>query len=339
MKGLKKLALATAVAAVPFAAQAEMKALDDTSMGNMTGQAGITIELEANVDIGEIAYQDAGFLAISDVTIGGAADPLTGTGGTSGALDDVSLYIDVAGPSGSQDLSGQSVGNKYLVGAATNKQNVTWSNTATTADGSASYESGMPDIQDGDLVIGIRSTSGVPVDFGVSIGAVSLAKSGSEVGKLDEQRRVNGGSSTTLVSDLDMTGLLGPIDIVIQEDTDVMNVNAFFNVQGTLNADFVGTSFDFELHNRRGDDTNGLQVVTPNGTVDTSFAHAQVDIGKTTYVTDYATGSTGEALALNVNNFSGDLDLKDITMGNAPSIGDVYMTDLRLDAKMTVYGH
>ena len=40
MKGLKKIALATAVAAAPFAAQAELQAMDDSMMGNVTGQAG-----------------------------------------------------------------------------------------------------------------------------------------------------------------------------------------------------------------------------------------------------------------------------------------------------------
>lgn len=338
MKGLKKLALATAVAAVPFAAQAEMKALDDSSMGNMTGQAGITIELEANVDIGEIAYQDAGFLAISDVTIGGAADPLNGAGGTAGALDDISLYIDVAGSAAAGDTSAPTigVGNTYLVGADTTKPNVTWNNTETGANGVASYESGMPQIQNGDLVIGVRSTSGAPVDFGVSVGAVSLAKEGSALGELDATRRANGGTGTTLISDLDMTGLLGPIDIVIQEDSNIMNVNAYFNAQGTLNADFVGTSMGFELHNRRGSDNNRLTVADANGNTlyDTSFAHAQVDIGE-------AVDNNGNAkgLSVNVNNFSGDLDLTDITMGSAPAIGDLYMTDLRVDAKMTVYGH
>lgn len=336
MKGLKKLALATAVAAVPFAAQAELKAMDDTTMGAVTGQSGITIELEANVSVGEVAYQDDGFLAINDVTIGGAANPLTGEGGTAGALDDIKLYIDVAGTGGVADTGAQAVGNTYLVGAGA-AGNVTWNNTETGADGSASYEASMPEIQDGDLVIGIRSVSGLPVDFGMSVGSVSLAKSTATVGALDAERRVNGGTSTTLVSDLNMSGLLGPIDIVIQEDTDVMNINAYFNAQGTLNADFVGTYLDFELHNRRGADTNGLVITDGSGNTltDTSFAHAQVDVGK-------ATNAAGDdALAFNVNNFSGDLDLTNIRMGSsaAPSIGDVYMTDIAIDAKMTVYGH
>lgn len=57
MKGLKKLALATAVAAAPFA-QAEMTAMDDALLGEMTGQAGITIDVELEMTIGNIKYVD-----------------------------------------------------------------------------------------------------------------------------------------------------------------------------------------------------------------------------------------------------------------------------------------
>lgn len=330
MKGLKKLTLATAIAAVPFAATADLKALDDSAMGNVTGQSGVTIELEAKVDIKEVAYEDDGFLAISGLSIGGAYDPATGAQGN---LDDVKLYIDVAGTGGAADTGAKAVGNTYLVGADSTIPNVSWTNSETGATGAASYEAGMPAVQDGDLVIGIRSVSGGPVDFGVGIDKVNLAKS-TESGNLGN---LAAGTGTTLVSDLKISGLLGPIDIVIQEDTNVMNVNAYFNAAGTLNAEFVGTYLDFELHNRRGDDTNGLTITDGAGTtlVSTSYAHAQVDLGQTTN----AAGDT--ALAFNVNNFSGDLDLMNIRMGSdtAPSIGNLYMTDLKVNAQMTVYGH
>lgn len=98
MKGLKKLALATAVAAVPFAAQADLKALDDTSMGNVTGQAGVTIELETKVDIGTFTYTDEGSFAVSGIHIGGGAITTDADGnvtGVDGLLDDLKIDIDV----------------------------------------------------------------------------------------------------------------------------------------------------------------------------------------------------------------------------------------------------
>ncbi|MGP4843209.1 DUF6160 family protein [Marinobacter sp. 1Y8] len=97
MKGLKKIALATAIAAAPFAAQAELKALDDGAMGNVTGQAGVTIELETKVDIGEFRYVDEGTFAMTGVSIGGGdiVDDGQGNLTTSGNLDDLKIDIDV----------------------------------------------------------------------------------------------------------------------------------------------------------------------------------------------------------------------------------------------------
>ncbi|MBN7768930.1 hypothetical protein KUV44_00535 [Marinobacter daepoensis] len=98
MKGLKKIALATAVAAAPFAAQADLKALDDTTMGNVTGQAGVTIELETEVSIGEFRYTDEGYLSVSDIWIGGGTVERDTNGvvtGVSGMLDDLLIDIDV----------------------------------------------------------------------------------------------------------------------------------------------------------------------------------------------------------------------------------------------------
>jgi len=93
MKAFKKLALVTAIAAAPFA-QAEMVAIDDALMGEMTGQAGITIELSTEVKIGSVIYtdtdgldNDAGSLNISGVRLGGA------TANT--ALDGIKIDIDV----------------------------------------------------------------------------------------------------------------------------------------------------------------------------------------------------------------------------------------------------
>ncbi|MBU2955666.1 DUF6160 family protein [Marinobacter sp. F3R08] len=98
MKGLKKLALATAVAATPFAAHADLKALDDSAMGNVTGQAGVTIELETEVSIGEFRYTDEGYLSVSDIYIGGGAverDVNGNVTGVDGRLDDLVVDIDV----------------------------------------------------------------------------------------------------------------------------------------------------------------------------------------------------------------------------------------------------
>ena len=74
MKGLKKIALASAVAAAPFAAQAGgLEPLNDQQMGDVTGQAGVTIELQTQVNIDQFSYtQDTeGSFVVDNIAVGG----------------------------------------------------------------------------------------------------------------------------------------------------------------------------------------------------------------------------------------------------------------------------
>jgi len=84
MKGLKKLALATAVAAAPFA-QAELTAMDDSLLADMTGQAGITMDINLQMDINAIKYVDS-----DGVTSKGA---ITVRGVHMGNVDDLDAAI------------------------------------------------------------------------------------------------------------------------------------------------------------------------------------------------------------------------------------------------------
>jgi hypothetical protein len=58
MKTLKQLALAAAVLAVPFMAQADLKVMDDSALATVTGQDGISISGNFNGTIGSIVYTD-----------------------------------------------------------------------------------------------------------------------------------------------------------------------------------------------------------------------------------------------------------------------------------------
>jgi hypothetical protein len=98
MKGLKKIALASAIAAVAAGAQAELKALDDSTMSEMTGQAGLTIDLETKWTIGEFAYQDAGFVVLQGLSMGGNSNEVDASGNIRNEmLDNIRLEIDIAG--------------------------------------------------------------------------------------------------------------------------------------------------------------------------------------------------------------------------------------------------
>lgn len=98
MKGLKKIALVTAIAAAPMVSNADLRALDDSAMGNVTGQSGVTIELATKVDIGSFTYTDDGSFRMDGIHIGGGSVTRDGSGnvdGVDGLLDDLLVKIDI----------------------------------------------------------------------------------------------------------------------------------------------------------------------------------------------------------------------------------------------------
>jgi hypothetical protein len=142
MKGLKKIALASAVAAISAGAQAELKALDDSALGELTGQAGLTIDLETKYTIGEFMYKDAGSLFLTGLELGGNENVNPG-----GYLDNIRIYIDIAG-SGAADST-----NPF--GGADNVMNYGFSRIADLAG----------------LVVGEQLTNGATVDPGLGAAA------------------------------------------------------------------------------------------------------------------------------------------------------------------------
>ncbi|KZX77512.1 hypothetical protein A3715_01785 [Oleiphilus sp. HI0009] len=92
MSVVNKTALAVAVAAISAGAQAELKALDDSAMGEMTGQAGLTIDLETKYSIGEFMYKDAGSVYLTGISFGSNENVEVG-----GFFDNVRVKLDIAG--------------------------------------------------------------------------------------------------------------------------------------------------------------------------------------------------------------------------------------------------
>jgi hypothetical protein len=296
MKGLNKIALVVAIAATS-SAQAELVVMDDAVMGVTTGQAGLTIDINAaDISIGAVDYRDQGFISIKGVELHGAAP------GTS--LDNIRMTIDVAGST--PDLGVSALGAAYLTGAG------------AAVTGSVEVDQNAL-ITDGDLVIALRAISPTaPVDYSLGISSIELGASTNAAGS------VTGG--TVLVSNLALAGVLGPIDIVIDGNNGGMNINAYFNAAGHLEMPFVATSMDLNIH-----DSRGAVQTTIFGT---SFAHVQMNVGQTVN----AGGNT--ALAFDLQDFSGDIDMTNIQLGdNGLSIGDLYMTDFRMSAQTAVYGH
>ena len=88
MEAVKKLTTVTALALCSSIATAEIKALDDSTLSDISGQSGITIELETKINIGQLAYRDEGWLTMNNIEIGGSAP--------GSKLDEIQIDFDIA---------------------------------------------------------------------------------------------------------------------------------------------------------------------------------------------------------------------------------------------------
>lgn len=327
--GMKRLTSSrTAVALtmfLPLTAMAELTPLTDTSMRATVGQAGVTIDLAAIVTVDEIAYKDQGYLFINGVGFGGAG-PIqaalgrTVTGGNS--LDNLRMTIDIAGPGGS-DLA-----------APWGLAKLNSAEWTPSADNQGDHGEVAVPITDGDLVIGLGAADqSEPVDFGLQINRVNLGQSSLFPG----ESAAGGNPSPQIIMDnVLLTGFLGPTDIVVDADSDNLNINSYFSLDGSLKTDLYvpilldwqEVGFDFRMHNERGDDV--LKYTNSSGEV-MSFAHVQADVGRS--------AGPVEGLRVNLTDLSGDLDTTNITFADGPTIGNVYWTDVQISADMNIYGH
>jgi hypothetical protein len=86
MHNFKQFLLAL-VSLSPMLVHAELKALNDASLSNLTGQSGLTIELATQIDVGSLKYTDEGSMSVNNLHIGGQNGTL---------LDDIKLDFDLA---------------------------------------------------------------------------------------------------------------------------------------------------------------------------------------------------------------------------------------------------
>lgn len=260
MKGLKKLALVSAIAAVSAGANAQLQPMTDSAMSSATGQAGLTIDVTVTMDIGEIAYKDGGFFTMEGMHFGGQ-------GGT--AFDNWRMVIDVAGDvasaAGTNPVTGEAVaanaaGTERLaygtsalrdiyalaaIGSGTT-DTAGWAGLAAGADHAKDYTDGSlvihmaPTIplNTGTLTVdggGVARNSAAVLadfvdaaDFNFSIAKMGLQSSDYTVGSsVTGTSYTAGGHGTTLVSGLNVNGYLGVIDISIN------NGGNGFTVPGT----------------------------------------------------------------------------------------------------------
>jgi hypothetical protein len=213
MKGLKKIALASAVAAVSAGAQAELKALDDSALGELTGQAGLTIDVETSYTLGEFQYKDAGSVFLTGLSLGGnnanASEvgfaAATGNASSVGGsyLDNFRIYIDIAGDGSTTDTAGNADNNLNYgfsrvsdlaavhVAAGNGDLDISAAALATLSSGAAASTDkngntmdGRRTYDDGDLVIHFSFTDAWQKGGGFGAYATGVGTAGFDVANL-----------------------------------------------------------------------------------------------------------------------------------------------------------
>jgi hypothetical protein len=302
MTNLKKSMLAMSIMAMPFAASAEMQALGDQDMGSITGQAGVSIELETQVNIGQFIYTDEGSFSISDIAIGGSN--LHVDDGDDGELfADIALRDDL-GLNSTTDLIDNIVINIDIA-------------------------------DDGDALIEVRPTPDPdtgfprPVDFAVTAGEMRL---GSQ----------DGSTSTLVANNLSVRGLINRLDIFVDAGadsdrfqmtqnglTDEININAIFAID---DLDVDVSMLGIGIRDLRLTGTNYLY----NGT-SKSVATVGANLEMSIYADQRADG--GDALAIDLQDFQADMEIGQVLIGGA-SIGTIGIDNLHVhNTQMRVYGH
>jgi uncharacterized protein DUF6160 len=312
MKGLKKIALATAVAAAPFAAQAELQAMDDSMMGNVTGQAGVTIELETQVSIGQFTYTDEGTFAVKNINLGGAltsshksaADYATATG-AGALLDQLKIDIDIG------------------------------------TDGDAIIHVGSLQT-DG-------SGNSIPIDWGMTAGSMELEGNGGEntvlVSNMDAWGLLG---ALDIVVDTDDVGTqtgTGTLNIDAAFTVEEMSFNVDFLGIGIAGMTIKGSesggeslgAAELEALFVAGDPDADAQTIGRRvALAQAGFAIVGLDI----YKGDGIGASTAtDVLRIDVNDVLMDINVAETNIGGA-NIGTIGIDNLHIsNTKLAVYGH
>ncbi len=361
MKGFKKLALVAAISAAPFA-QAELTSIDDAALSDMTGQAGISIDLSAQVSIGSVDYTDtdgvtggagAGTLGINTIVLGG-------NGG--GALDDIKIDIDV-----------DAAGGLIIHLGATNTADV-------LSGGTQKVDFGL---SVGDVTLNNTAVLASGITIGGNLGPVDVVIGNTGNIDVDAYFEVTSGSL-----DLDVLGL-GITNLTIGDDngpllTDTTYSAGIVAAQNIAAADLAtyktaaGDASDAawldDAGTPAGQDANGntqaeartlaedatTEAVVRAGAVAGVSNMAYVGMTISTVTTGYLSTSTFQGVevanALNINITGMNMDIgMDLSMGEtvtrdpgtgaitstAPrSLGSVAINDLNLTGtQLTIYGH
>lgn len=237
-------------------ANAEMVLIDDELLSQVSGQKGLTIDIDMGLEIGEYMFQDAGSVVIQGMRVGGmdrtsggvgtlydssvgiVADSLDASsgdyGGTTG-LNNIRIKVDVAGD-GSELFNNGSVVNPVTgapIGLPDNFFRWAWGEFTNAGAGGAT---GCGDngncrfiANPGDLFIHAspsdsnatdNGTALTIADFGMEFDKFALKASSYVAGDdiVDRSGTSTTAQSTTIMSNLRMEGYFGGFDMLLENN-------------------------------------------------------------------------------------------------------------------------
>ena len=367
------LCVGTLFSFLTFSVQAELMLLSEHSLSQVTGQSGLTIDLETRTTIGEVEYVDAGSLYWKDYSF-------EGIGG--GLVDNIRIKIDST--DGTETLAAGFSDLAFLASLGyldATETDVAWATTEYN-DGNGSFGK---QYNDGDLVIHVTSKDygidfNLPVPANAADQATNLLATKNAVDFHMQQGDFGLRSSdklveTSLTRNLSIEAYLGYLDIILRnngngftdtgmgatpgkpnnirladsyieldlkfrvEDLDVDSTNNAGNrvIPRAVTNPYL-TLRDMRIHNERGEDTLGSF----------GFASVEAKIGAAMDVLNTVDklATTGanthvDGQAIYDVNVKWDWDLPHISFGDTgDSIGAVYFTDFHIsDTSIVISAH
>lgn len=335
MKGLKRAAILTALAIPPLAAHAQFKPLSESAMRATTGQGGLTIEMQTELNINQIKYTDQGSINLNSLHLSGA-------NGTS-PLDNMTWTIDVAGANEVLTSGFSKAAEMGANGISTSDPNVAWA-MAQYDQGGGVYGRKF---NDGDLVIHLGPTDPAAftslsnyenaIDFGLTLQQVNTQGAGAYASNV-----------TPMFSNINMQGYLGPTDIILHNGDGTQTTlpggikvsNKYIEVDSNFKVTNMDLNWDagdvILLFNFADIQIKGMTITntTGNDTVGHfGYADFKTNIGTATS----PSGHTG--LGFYNTEFRADINMPQFIVGGK-SIGSVQFNDFVIqNTNLVVYGH
>jgi hypothetical protein len=332
MKTFKKIALVSAIAAAPFMAQAELVSMDEALMGETTGQAGVTIDLEigsAGLTVGSVVYTDEGSVNINGISV----TPKTGTIKLSQTIDILAngdLQMVTSPDGGSQDLL-ISVADIQLDGTNGKAELLSNLNIDMTLEGSSTttiHNVNFATETLADYVTGAAADKvGIVIDAGASFKINDL-----DVGIFGYTQDQADATYNSVAAQGVLTGALDAGDTVAY---DAVTGDATITKDAASTADYTGVEADYAAANGTAKASNAYMA----GTSAIQINDLTMDNDGNAIVMNQQIWASSAGVSIKISQLDADINIGGIVIGGA-SIGSLAINDLSLAGlTSTISGH